>query len=140
MRFAILFGVVAALVLAACSSAPTSTEVVVKSTADGFSPVSAIVEAGQPFQLTLDNTSSTEHQLAIKEIPTVSSGGSGRLHDMDAMGDTTSNMEEMNMYQVHMIAQAGERVSVKMTPSKPGQYEFVCMEPGHTERGTLIVK
>jgi len=141
MRFAIPLLVVVVLILTACSATPTPSEVVITSTADGFSPATVEVDAGQPVRLTLNNMGSTEHQLAIKELPIVSSGGATNgTNNMPGMSGSMSNLADMNLYQVHMVAQAGQRMSMDLTPSKPGQYEFFCIEPGHTERGILIVK
>lgn len=140
-QFVRLTLMLAVLVLAACSGTAPVTDVVVKTDANGFSPATVEVAAGQPFRLTLDNTGNTEHQLAIKEFPMVTGGGSGVGMNMAGMSGPMDNMSpDMNNYQVHMVAQAGQRTAMEMTPSRPGQYEFFCMEPGHTERGILIVK
>lgn len=70
--------------------------------------------------LTLNNASSAEHQLAIKEIPLVTTGGgmSGMSGDMAGMS------EEMNDYQIHMVAPAGGTTTLELTPAKSGQHEF----------------
>jgi uncharacterized cupredoxin-like copper-binding protein len=135
-QFLVFIILAAVLVLTACAGAASTAEVVITANANGFSPATVELAAGKPVMLTLNNASSAEHQLAIKEIPLVTTGGgmSGMSGDMAGMS------EEMNDYQIHIVAPAGGTTTLELTPAKSGEYEFLCLAPGHTERGKLIVK
>jgi uncharacterized cupredoxin-like copper-binding protein len=82
-----------------------------------FDPSTLSAKAGQPIQLTLDNSS-------------------GKLpHDFD--------ITEGVAQPIKLTAQPGQRPSVTFTIDKPGIYAFACGEPGHEQagmKGTLTVQ
>lgn len=123
----------AAFGLAACSNSSTVNTVVVEVKDNGYTPVTLEVPAGESVKLTLKNIGTMEHQLGIKEIALMTSGG--------GMSGMSGNMDNMNrQLQLHIVAAAGAQNTLEFTPTQPGRYAFFCPRPGHTERGTLLVK
>jgi uncharacterized cupredoxin-like copper-binding protein len=77
-----------------------------------FEPARVEVEAGRTVNLVLDNTGQVFHDLSIPEL------------------------------DVHLEAGAGEIVSMALSVSDAGRYEFLCTVPGHAAggmRGELVV-
>jgi len=82
-----------------------------------FDPATLTARAGQPIQLTLDNS------------------GSALAHDFDI----TTGLPQ----PVTVIAQPGQKASLTFTVDKPGTYTYVCGQPGHEAagmKGTLTVQ
>ena len=130
--------VLVALGLPACSRANPVTDVVVTVTETRYTPATLEVPAGETVRLTLQNTGLQEHQVGIQEIALMTRGdGMGNMAGMDGMSDDMAGMDEL---QLHIVAGAGAQTTLAFTPTKPDQYEFFCPLPGHSERGTLIVK
>ena len=127
--------VLGVLGLTACSRANPVREVVIVVNEAAYAPVTLEVMAGKPTKLTLNNTDVQEHQIGIREIALMTSGGG--IHNMAGMSDDMAGMDEL---QLHIVAPAGAQTTLEFTPVKPDQYEFFCPLPGHTEQGTLIVK
>lgn len=125
--------VLIAVVLAGCAHSNTGTSVVVEVKDNGYTPTTLEVPAGVSVKLTLKNTDTMEHQLGIKDIALLTSGGG-----MSGMAGMQGNMGEQ--LQLHIVAAAGAQNTLDFTPTQPDRYEFFCPVPGHTERGTLIVK
>ncbi len=121
--------------LTACSRADTVTEVVIVVNEAAYAPVLLEVPAGEAVKLTLNNTDVREHQLGIREIALMNT--SGGMHNMAGMSDDMAGMDDL---QLHIVAGANAQTVLAFTPTKPDQYEFFCPLPGHTERGTLVVK
>lgn len=81
-----------------------------------FNPSTFTVQAGQPVQLTLQNTAQTPHDFSL---------GSGATQP------------------VKIIAQGGQTASATFTIDKPGTYSFDCSMPGHAMagmRGTITAQ
>ncbi len=125
------------LLLSACSPAATPSLAQTVVVRDGaYAPAALEAQAGKPIRLTLDNQDDVPHQLAIEEIALATQGGSagsmaGMAHEMP--GDDTA------MPPVHVVSAPGSREAVEFTPTQAGQYTVRCLEPGHTETGTLTV-
>ncbi len=82
-----------------------------------FDPIALTVKAGQPIQLTLDNSGA--------QIP----------HDFD--------MTEGVSQPVKISAQPGQKATTTFTIDKPGTYSYFCGQPGHEQagmKGTLTVQ
>lgn len=82
-----------------------------------FDPATLTAKAGQPIQLTLDNS------------------GGQTVHDFD--------MTEGVSAPVKIVAQPGQKANGTFTISKPGTYAFFCGEPGHEQagmKGTLTIQ
>lgn len=102
-----------------------------------FTAKTLSVRAGQPVRLVIDNGQNTvlhdwtiEH-IAVEDVATDGSddGGHGG-HGADAE------------YDLHVAVDAGDSGTIEFTPTKPGQYEFICTVTGHAEggmTGTLTV-
>ena len=89
------------------------TPVVAKPPAD---PENAMASVGQPLELTLENTGSSQHDFSL-------SNGVAQPIKIEAAGGQTA--------QGTVVIQ------------KPGTYEFVCSQPGHSlagMRGTIIAQ
>jgi uncharacterized cupredoxin-like copper-binding protein len=119
-----------ALGLAACSPSTTTTapaggaasappqQLTVKSMDTMmFDPSTLTAKAGQPIQVTLDNSS-------------------GKLaHDFDITDGVSQ--------PVMVTAQPGQTANVTFTINTPGTYMFFCNQPGHEQagmKGTLTVQ
>lgn len=127
------------LLLTACTQyGGQVVEVSIEVNASSYFPAVTEVEAGKTTKLTLKNSDTVEHQLAITEIPLVTQGGGTAEHNMAGMDGTMA--PEIEPLQVHLVAGPGVTTSLELTPSKAGEYLFRCVIPGHTEQGTLIVK
>jgi plastocyanin len=82
-----------------------------------FDPATLTAKAGQPIQLTLDNSSG---QL---------------IHDFD--------MTEGVPQPIKISAQPGQKATGTFTIDKPGSYTYFCSQPGHEQagmKGTLTVQ
>jgi uncharacterized cupredoxin-like copper-binding protein len=81
-----------------------------------FNPSTFTVHAGQPVQLTLQNTSQTPHDFSL---------GQGASQP------------------IKITAQGGQTASGTFTIDKPGTYSFDCSMPGHAMagmRGTITAQ
>lgn len=77
-----------------------------------FNPDRIEVKAGQEVTLELDNVDSIIHNMELQE------------------------------FDINQDVEAGEKATVTFTPNEPGEYQFICNIPGHTEGGmvgTLVV-
>ena len=129
---------IAVALLAACSGGgtPASAQNVTVQAQDlVFSPTNVQVTAGQPVQLTLQNTGALEHDFSVMEFSM--EGEAEETGGMDhAMGEGAKEPE------LHVAAGAGQSATLEFTASTPGTYEFWCTVPGHKEAGmtgTLVV-
>ncbi|TAK21847.1 MAG: hypothetical protein EPO26_13835 [Chloroflexota bacterium] len=81
-----------------------------------FEPATLTVKAGQPVRLILQNVGVIPHNFVLKQ-------GAGQ--------------------PVKITAAGGQTEPGIFTIARPGTYEFVCEEPGHTEagmKGTITVR
>jgi plastocyanin len=81
-----------------------------------FDPPTLSAKAGQPIQVTLDNTGQLVHDFSVTE------GVS---------------------QPVKTIAQPGQKAVTTFTIDKPGTYTYFCSEPGHEQagmKGTLTIQ
>lgn len=121
-KFAFLIGLlVVAVALAACGGGGSSSggggeakTITIKGSDDfKFNPAEITVNKGDTVKLVLQNTGAAVHDLEIKE------------------------------FKVHIIAEPGKSAEAEFTASKAGEFEMVCIQPGHKEagmKGKLIVK
>ena len=82
-----------------------------------FDPATLTAKAGQPIQLTLDNS------------------GSQLIHDF-YITDGVSQ-------PVQLSAQPGQKANTTFTISQPGTYTYYCNQPGHRQagmQGTLTIQ
>ena len=131
---------IAILIFSGCSMFQTvpQTEITLMVDDTGYAP--SVIEStpGTQIKLTLQNIGSQEHQFAISKIALEKRNGSGSAMsgmNMPGMSNTAGDMP-----QVHLIAAAGASVTLEFIPAANGEYEFTCILPNHTERGTLTVK
>jgi plastocyanin len=139
LRLSLAFATIIAL--AACgstSAAPTTIQsFAVTAKEFGFAPAQLTVTAGQPVELTFQNTGAVEHDWSVREIdlagnPTATGEtGSGHMGDMH------------DAPKLHVAAGPAAQGKLTFTPSKAGTYEFFCTVAEHKEAsmvGTLTVK
>ena len=122
LRSALLFGALV-LVLACGGPAPSQPPVnagrqltIQVNDSMQFAPASIAVEAGQPFELTLQNVGNMPHDFSLSE-------GVAR--------------------PVKIEVGAGESATGTFTIDKPGTYSFVCAQPLHAlggMRGTIVAR
>jgi uncharacterized cupredoxin-like copper-binding protein len=139
LRLSLAFVVV--VTLAACgstSATPTTTQsFAVAAKEFGFAPAQLTVTAGQPVELTFQNTGAVEHDWSVREIdlagnPTATDATGGHM-----TGDTH------DAPKLHVAAGPAAQGKLTFTPSKAGTYEVLCTVAGHKEAGmvgTLTVK
>jgi uncharacterized cupredoxin-like copper-binding protein len=141
LRSVFLLGVLAALLLTACSSGPQPMQVSMQASEFRFEPSTIEVMAGQQLTVMMQNMGTVEHDFVIQEIPIEATSAESATAEPGMAGHT---MEGTGMEPaVHMRALAGMTVSVTFTPTKPGTYEFYCAVAGHKEAGmvgTLVVR
>ena len=130
MKRSLLIGFIALLpVLAACTSATatkpsggaasgTATQQLTVKAMDTmkFDPPTLSAKAGQPIQVTLDNTGQLVHDFSVTE------GVS---------------------QPVKTLAEPGQKAVTTFTIDKPGTYTYFCSEPGHEQagmKGTLTIQ
>jgi nitrite reductase (NO-forming) len=130
MKRSLLIGFIALLpVLAACTSATatkpsdgaasgSATQQLTVKAMDTmkFDPPTLSAKAGQPIQVTLDNTGQLVHDFSVTE------GVS---------------------QPVKTIAQPSQKAVATFTIDKPGTYTYFCSQPGHEEagmKGTLTIQ
>jgi len=98
------------------ASAATQQQTVKAMDSMRFEPATLNARAGQPIQVTLDNTGQIVHDFEITE------GVSA---------------------PVTATAQPGQKATATFTVARPGTYTFVCSQPGHEQagmKGTLTVQ
>jgi uncharacterized cupredoxin-like copper-binding protein len=132
---------VALLAPAACGStnatSTTTQSFAVTAKEFSFAPAELTVTAGQPVELTLQNTGAVEHDWSVSDIdlagnPTTT-GETGGGH-MDDVHDAP---------KLHVAAGPAAQGKLMFTPSKAGTYAVFCTVAGHKEAGmvgTLTVK
>jgi uncharacterized cupredoxin-like copper-binding protein len=138
-RLSLAFAVM--IVLAACgstSAAPSTPQsFAVTAKEFGFAPAQLTVTAGQPVELSFQNTGAVEHDWSVREIdltgnPTATGEtGGGHMSDMH------------DAPKLHVAAGPAGQGKLTFTPSKAGTYEFFCTVAGHKQAGmvgTLTVK
>lgn len=126
--------------LAACSSDQPNSTFSIFVDENHFSPHRIEVMAGKPTTLFFYNLrGNEEHQFAIQEIPIAVQGKADPLagHNMAGMGVTEMTGDPP---QLHVVAPVGKQAQLSFTPTKPGEYPFQCILPGHIEKGVLIVQ
>lgn len=124
------------LLLSGCvptGTPPTALTVAVRDGA--YEPAALQAPAGKPVRLMLDNQDRVQHQVAIEDIALATQGGT-----TDAMAGMDHEMPGgAEMPPVHLVAAPGTQVAVEFIPTQAGQYTVRCLEPSHTETGTLTV-
>jgi nitrite reductase (NO-forming) len=130
MKRSLLIGFIALLpVLAACTSATATkpsagaasgsvTQQLTVKAMDTmkFDPPTLSAKAGQPIQVTLDNTGQIDHDFSITE----------------GVSQPVKN-----------LAQPGQKAVTTFTIDKPGTYTYFCSQPGHEQagmKGTLTIQ
>jgi uncharacterized cupredoxin-like copper-binding protein len=130
MKRSLLIGFIALLpVLAACASATSklsegaasgsaATQQLTVKAMDTmkFDPPTLSAKAGQPIQVTLDNTGALVHDFSI-----------------------TDGVSQ----PIKSVAQPGQKAVATFTIDKPGTYTYLCSQPGHEQagmKGTLTIQ
>ena len=106
-----------AQVQAPAAAAPVEVKVV--ATDLKFTPPTIQAKVGQPIKIVLDNKGVIEHDIAF---PTIKA-------------DKPAN-------SLKAVAKPGQTVTLEVTPTAKGTYEYVCTIPGHKEagmKGTITV-
>ncbi|WP_034658613.1 plastocyanin/azurin family copper-binding protein [Robertmurraya massiliosenegalensis] len=90
-----------------------------------YIPSKIVLKKGQRVSVTLNNSDSIEHDLEIKNFPTINK--ISEKHE----GHSIKNQD------LHLHASAEEQTEMSFTPTKAGTYEFYCTVPGHKEKGMV---
>lgn len=131
-RFLLLGFVVilAGMLLAACGGANTA-EISVDMEEFMFNPQNYTVPAGAEVTINMTNSGTLEHEFTIVNL------GETLTPPVDE-----ASVEDKIFWEHEL--EAGESETLTFTaPSEPGEYQIVCIIPGHLEQGmeaTLIVE
>jgi uncharacterized cupredoxin-like copper-binding protein len=102
-----------------------------------FEPEVISVTAGEPVQLSIDNSeSSVLHDFTIDLIPVtavITDGESSDGGHMSGIGHGGGS----NDYDLHIAVDAGEVGVIEFTPTETGEFEIHCTVVGHTEAGMV---
>lgn len=135
----VLFIVIGAALLAACGGGSAGNQVqslTVTAQEFKFEPAQITVRVGQPVKLALKNTGTVVHDLTIAKIPL---SGEAKASAAPAQHEMGHGAEP----ELHVAAEPGKSGTVEFTPSKLGNYQFICTVAGHLEagmKGDLIVQ
>ncbi|MEZ4521343.1 MAG: copper-containing nitrite reductase [Thermomicrobiales bacterium] len=107
----------------------------------GFRPSEVSVEQGKTVRLTFVNDGAMEHDIAF---PDMTCDGFKTTHEAEMMSERAHNLlsESHDGKTPYAAAGAGDRMVIEFTPDAAGQYEMLCLVPGHAEagmRGTFTV-
>ena len=103
----------------AAPAARVPVDVKVVATDLKFSPPTIQAKVGQPIKIVLENKGAIEHDIAF---PTLKA--------------------DRPSASLKAIAKPGQTVTLELTPTAKGSYEYICSIPGHKEagmRGTIHV-
>ena len=128
-----------ALLLAACGGTLPPATISIWVDSDGFSPARVEAPAGKPVSIVVRNLDTQEHQWAIQTLPMVVQGKADPMagHNMAGMSDAGMGSTPP---QLHIVAPVGEQAELTFTPAQRGEYPFLCILPGHSEQGVLVVE
>lgn len=112
------------LILSACGTGKSSTEINVAMTDFAFTPSRYIVSAGGQITLNATHDGLVEHDFVIMKLNT----------------DVGGHFNEEDLVNVHwqIKIQPGDSQTVTFTaPDQPGTYQIVCGMAGHVEAGMV---
>jgi uncharacterized cupredoxin-like copper-binding protein len=139
LRLSLAFVVVTLAACGSTSATPTTTQsFAVAAKEFGFAPAQLTVTAGQPVELTFQNTGAVEHDWSVREIDLA-----GSPTATDATGGGHMSGDTHDAPKLHVAAGPAAQGKLTFTPSKAGTYEVFCTVAGHKEAGmvgTLTVK
>lgn len=130
-----------ALILAGCGGAEPGSKEFEVSIVDEFSfdPGIITVSPGDTVTITFQNSGSVEHNLNVAKPD----ADVHHLIEEIAEGAGEEHIHEEMMTDMH-DAEPGHSETITFTaPTEPGEYSFLCTQPGHAEAGlvgTLIVE
>lgn len=107
----------------------------------GFRPDEVAVEAGKTVRLTFVNEGGMEHDI---EVTNLTSTGITSVEQPAALSDRAAALleEKTEAGIPYAAADGGETMVIEFLPSEEGQYEMLCLVPGHAQagmRGTFTV-
>ncbi len=100
----------------------------------GFRPGEVMAEAGKTIRLTFFNEGAMEHDI---EITGLESTGIKTIEEPGDLSDRAQDLLAENTENgiPYAAAGAGETMVIEFLPSVEGQYEMICLVPGHAEAG-----
>jgi hypothetical protein len=100
----------------------------------------SLVTHGQPLNSQTDNLTGfcNTFQWAIQTLPMVVQGKADPMAGHNMAGMSEAGMGSA-LPQLHIVTPAGEQARLTFTPAKSGEYPFLCILPGHSEQGVLVV-
>ncbi len=122
-----------ALILTSCGGEATPTEFEI-SLADEFSfdPNAITVKAGETITVTFENTGSVDHNLNFLKPDAELD------HLMEEIEEgAEEHVHEELLTDMHSIEPDHTEVVTFTAPSEPGEYHFICIQPGHAEAGLV---
>ncbi|GIV98101.1 MAG: auracyanin-A [Herpetosiphonaceae bacterium] len=130
----------ALLILAACGAADTpasstegsdgakQTTVEIVATEFSFAPKTIKAKANQPITIVFKNNGNIEHDWSIAAIEAKD------IHSSSEAGED-SHSHSSSSPATHVVAMPGKSATLTFTPTKAGEYEFICTIAGHKEAG-----
>ena len=119
-----------ALVLTACGG-PKKVALNVTATDTGYDSTTYTVPAGAKVTLTMTNTGVLVHEFAILKLGE---------HVTPPFGDKD---EDKILWELDGVEAGTTKSDTFTAPTEPGNYDVICGQPGHIEKGmvaTLVVK
>lgn len=91
-----------------------------------FAPATIELKASEPVRLVFRNDGKLVHDFTVRRMPTkgVATHGGEAGHGHDASG-----------MALHLALRGRRSGEIQFTPLEPGEYEYICTEPGHQEAG-----
>ena len=111
-------------VLTACGARGASTTINVTFTDFHFTPESFTVPAGQEITVNAVNNGAVVHNFVIMKYGTT-------------VGDNYGPEDDVNIFW-KLETQPGDNITAKFTaPTDPGDYQVICVTPGHYQAGMV---
>lgn len=111
-----------------------------------FDTTRIVVEAGKPFELTLENPDAMPHNIVFVQPGTmkaVAEGVQTQAPDkLDSKGRAYVPNKDPRVIAATKLLEAGKKETIQLTaPTQEGVYEFVCTFPGHWTimHGQLVI-
>lgn len=118
----------AVVLLGGCSAGGTSARTVEVGMRDVlFEPATIQLQASEPVRLVFRNDGKLVHDFTVQKMP---------AKDVDAHGpEAVHGHESASESALHLALKGGQSGEIRLTPLEPGDYEYICTEPGHREAG-----
>lgn len=122
-----------ALILTSCGGEATPNEFKINLVDEfNFDPNAFTVKAGDTITVTFENTGTVDHNLNFLKPDAELD------HLMEEIEEgAEEHVHEELLTDMHNIEPGHTEVITFKAPSEPGEYHFICTQPGHAEAGLV---